>query len=67
LHRYDVVAVYGLAPIMQRLGTKMERELLPGSIVVSNVFEIPGWKPSVKGTGVYLYSIPECFAGKVES
>lgn len=41
LHRYDVVAVYGLAPIMQRLGTKMERELLPGSIVVSNVFEIP--------------------------
>lgn len=67
LHRYDVVAVYGLAPIMQRLGTKMERELLPGSIVVSNVFEIPGWKPSVKGTGVYLYSIPECFGGKVES
>jgi hypothetical protein len=52
---------------MQRLGTKMERELLPGSIVVSNVFEIPGWKPSVKGTGVYLYSIPECFGGKVES
>ncbi|KAL7536830.1 hypothetical protein ACHAXR_007417 [Thalassiosira sp. AJA248-18] len=53
LHQYDVVAVYGLAPIMKRLGQKLEEELKPGSIVVSNVFEIPGWRASTKkiGTG----------------
>ena len=67
LKEYDVVAVYGLSPIMGRLGNKMERELRPGSIVVSNVFEIPGWKASdvggVKGSSVFLYSVPECFRG----
>ena len=42
LSKSDVVAVYGLHPIMDRLGAKMEMELSPGSIVVSNVFIIPG-------------------------
>ncbi|KAL7533054.1 hypothetical protein ACHAWF_004320 [Thalassiosira exigua] len=69
LGRYDVVAVYGLSPIMGRLGKKLEGELRPGSIVVSNVFAIPGWKVSAKSaggasrSGVYLYSIPDCFGG----
>ena len=66
LQQYDVVAVYGLSPIMKRLGKKLEEELKPGSIVVSNVFEIPGWKVKDmnRGEGVYLYSVPECFGGK---
>ena len=33
LSRADVVAVYGLNPIMKRLGAKMATELKPGSIV----------------------------------
>ena len=66
LHQYDVVAVYGLAPIMERLGKKLEKELPNGAIVVSNVFSIPGWKVSdtkngTKGSGVYLYQVPDCF------
>lgn len=61
LHDYDVVAVYGLSPIMQRLGVKLKDELRPGAIIVSNVFEIPGWKASSSGKGVYLYSVPECY------
>ena len=72
LHQYDVVAVYGLSPIMQRLGTKLEKELKDGSIVVSNVFAIPGWRISDtscasggKGKeGVYLYQVPHCFGKK---
>jgi hypothetical protein len=68
LHAYDVVAVYGLSPIMQRLGEKLKDELQPGSIIVSNVFEIPGWKATSNsnsgiGKGVYLYSVPECYGG----
>ena len=68
LHNYDVVAVYGLYPIMDRLGKKLQKELKPGSIVVSNVFEIPNWKAvsssasaSSHGKGVYLYQVPECY------
>eukprot|EP00984_Skeletonema_dohrnii_P034402 scaffold33548_cov130-Skeletonema_dohrnii-CCMP3373.AAC.9 len=65
LHNYDVVAVYGLYPIMDRLGKKMQDELKPGSIVVSNVFEIPGWRVSNTGgsvgKGVYLYQVPGCY------
>ena len=33
LRKCDVIAVYGLYPIMDRLGEKMEQELKPGSIV----------------------------------
>ena len=71
LSKYDVVAVYGLAPIMDRLGAKMKKELKPGSIIVSNVFEIPGWRSVVhcegkdgtnlSGKGIHLYRVPECF------
>ena len=62
---------------MERLGKKLENELKPGSIVVSNVFEIPGWKVTTRSTssgnektkgvnhsnGVYLYRVPECLGG----
>ncbi|KAL7456401.1 hypothetical protein ACHAWC_008286 [Mediolabrus comicus] len=72
LHNFDVVAVYGLYPIMERLGKKLQQELKPGSIVVSNVFEIPNWKAvsssasaSSHGKGVYLYQVPECYSKSV--
>ena len=67
LHQYDVVAVYGLYPIMDRLGKKLQEELKPDSLVVSNVFEIPGWRASTSsiggsaGKGVYLYQVPGCY------
>ena len=74
LNQYDVVAVYGLAPIMDKLGKKLEKELQPGSIVVSNVFSIPGWKASdttvssgsgssKQKEGVFVYQVPHCFSG----
>mmetsp|Transcript_4824 Transcript_4824/g.7278 ORF Transcript_4824/g.7278 Transcript_4824/m.7278 type:complete len:92 (-) Transcript_4824:497-772(-) len=60
LSKADVVAVYGLHPIMKRLGAKMKSELKPGAIVVSNVFTIPGWRPiSASQHRVHIYSIPE--------
>ena len=62
LSQADVVAIYGLYPFMKDLGMKMSREMKDGSIVVSNVFPIPGWKASVNSMGnVYVYSIPHCF------
>lgn len=69
LRQYDVVAVYGLSPIMGRLGKKLEEELRPGSIVVSNVFVIPGWRASNCGgqkERIHLYRVPDCFGKKAE-
>mmetsp|Transcript_4603 Transcript_4603/g.6645 ORF Transcript_4603/g.6645 Transcript_4603/m.6645 type:complete len:239 (+) Transcript_4603:132-848(+) len=62
LSNADVVAVYGLHPMMTDLGVKLQRELRPGSIVLSNVFIIPGWTPSSKLSqdGMHIYIIPEC-------
>ena len=62
LANVDVVAVYGLNPIMRELGKKLQSELKPGSVVLSNVFSIPGWRPSsLSSDGVYLYSVPSCW------
>jgi hypothetical protein len=39
LSKADVIAVYGLHPIMGKLGKKMEKELKPGSIVGKILFQ----------------------------
>jgi hypothetical protein len=62
LSQADVVAIYGLHPIMKDLGTKMMKELKPGSLVLSNVFAIPGWRPSsLSQDGVHVYIVPDCW------
>mmetsp|Transcript_7481 Transcript_7481/g.11312 ORF Transcript_7481/g.11312 Transcript_7481/m.11312 type:complete len:257 (-) Transcript_7481:29-799(-) len=62
LTNVDVVAIYGLDPIMRDLGTKLKHELKPGSLVVSNVFTIPGWTPSKAHVdGVTIYQVPDCW------
>lgn len=45
LSAYDVVYAY-LSPVpMARLWHKVEREMRPGSLLVSNSFEVPGQRP----------------------
>ncbi|KAI2497879.1 hypothetical protein MHU86_16617 [Fragilaria crotonensis] len=63
LSQVNVVAVYGLNPIMKDLGVKLQNELQPGSIVLSNVFAIPGWKPSrsMSQNGMHIYLTPGCW------
>ncbi|RLF20125.1 MAG: hypothetical protein DRZ82_03290 [Thermoprotei archaeon] len=41
----DVVTLYLLTSVNERLRPKLEKELRPGTRVVSHDFEIPGWKP----------------------
>ena len=43
---------------MKDLGRKLEAELKPGSIVVSNVFTVPGWKIDSSTENVHLYTMP---------
>lgn len=55
LSQYDVIVVFGMTHIMERLRMKLERELKPGVKVISNIFEIPGWTPEKDNGGVKLY------------
>ncbi len=41
----DVVTLYLLTSVNEKLRPKLEKELKPGARVVSHDFEIPGWKP----------------------
>jgi len=55
LSRFDVVAVFGIGHIMDKLEKKLDKELRKGARVVSNSFSFPNWKPSKKEKGVFLY------------
>ncbi|WP_445681358.1 class I SAM-dependent methyltransferase [Radicibacter daui] len=44
-HGADLVACYLTPPAMARLAPKLKAELQPGSLVVSNSFGLPGWRP----------------------
>jgi hypothetical protein len=66
LRNTDAIAVYGLHPIMRELGVKLKAELKPGSIVVSNAFPVPDWKPCahLSKEGVHIYKVPGCWESK---
>ncbi len=40
----DIVTVYGCPPIMSELGRMLDQQLQPGSVVIVNSYEIPGWR-----------------------
>ncbi|AEA11867.1 putative RNA methylase [Thermoproteus uzoniensis 768-20] len=62
----DVVTMYLLTSVNERLKPKLEKELRPGTRVVSHDFEVSGWRPVVveevyeewRSHKIYLYKIP---------
>lgn len=55
LSEYDLIFVFGLKNIMNRLERKLRKEMKPGTFVASFAFEFPNWKHKKKMNGVYLY------------
>jgi len=61
----DVVTLYLLTSVNERLKPKLEKELRPGTRVVSHDFEIPGWTPvkvidlneDWRSHKIYLYKV----------
>lgn len=47
LSNADVVTMYLLTSVNERLRPKLEKELRPGTRVVTHDFEAPGWRPVV--------------------
>ncbi|MGZ6276284.1 MAG: hypothetical protein ACXWMI_09275, partial [Syntrophales bacterium] len=63
----DVVFCYLFPDVMGRLAHKLEKELRPGTRVISCNFPFPGWRhrellypeSSLHADPIYLYQIPE--------
>jgi hypothetical protein len=58
LSGFDAVVVYGFPNIMPSLGKKLQKELVPGAKVASNVFKFPDWAPLKKEHQIYFYEMP---------
>ena len=56
LSPYDLVYIYGMQSMMDRLEQKLEKELHPGAKFISNIFRLPHWKIKKSKDGVNLYS-----------
>ncbi len=61
ISKSDVVFVYLLPWKMKQLQTKLLKELKPGTLVISNSFIFPSWKPTNedKNAHVYAFRIPK--------
>lgn len=55
LSAYDLVYLYGMGSILGRLEKKLEKELKPGTKVISNIFRFPTWKVKKEKHNLYLY------------
>ena len=55
LSKYDKIVLYGITYLMPRLEKKLDRELRPGTVVVSNFFKFPTWKVVKKEGDILLY------------
>ncbi|MGM0440129.1 MAG: class I SAM-dependent methyltransferase [Chlamydiota bacterium] len=58
----SIIICYLFPRAMQTLKSKLEKELLPGTLIISNTFAIPGWEPikiknlrGLTSTQIYCY------------
>jgi SAM-dependent methyltransferase len=66
LRKADVVMLYLMRDSNDTLRPKLEKELRPGTRVISHDYEIPGWKPALvekadssgRAHNIYLYIMP---------
>lgn len=63
LRKADVVTLYLLQSLNERLRPKLLRELKPGARIVSHAFSMGDWEPQetqeVDGSTIYLWTVPK--------
>lgn len=57
LSQYEVVVVFGMTHIMDRLENKLTQELRENTIVISNIFKFSGLREVSNNEGVYVYRV----------
>jgi len=55
LSKFDIVTVYGVPKIMEKLEEKLKKELKTDARIISNKYTFPTWSLSKKEDNVYLY------------
>jgi len=55
----DLIFLYQIPYAMGRIKRLLERDLRPGSRIVSHAFKIPGWEPDEVHGNVLLYKIKD--------
>jgi precorrin-6B methylase 2 len=53
----DVLTIFFIKDKMPRLKEKLQKEMKPGSRIVSNIFTFPDWPYEKKSGNVYLYRV----------
>jgi len=64
LSAYSVVVVYGIGYIMSRLAKKLQKELKPGTKVISVYFKFPDWQMLKQKGDIRYYQIPDSLPKK---
>lgn len=57
LSGYDRIFLFCLTKEMKKLEEKLQKEMKPGSLVISNIFKFSNWKPLKSKDSVYVYKI----------
>jgi ribosomal protein L11 methylase PrmA len=52
---YELVVIFGMSHIMDKLEQKLRTELKPGTLVISNIFQFPNWAAIAEEEGVRVY------------
>lgn len=62
IHDADVVTLYLTTTANEKVAPKLEKELRPGTRIVSFCFRMPGWEPTksmnLETRTLYLYTLP---------
>lgn len=52
---FNIITLYTIFYVMNRMEIKLQNELAPGARVVCNTFLFPTWKPLKKNTSIAVY------------
>lgn len=55
LSQYDVIIVFGITHIMEKLGLKLSKELKNGAVVISNAFRFPNLTEIQNQDSIHIY------------
>lgn len=55
LNSYDVITIYGMITIMDKLEKKLSQEVKHGAVVISNGFPIPNWIATEEEDHIFCY------------
>lgn len=57
LNEFDVVFLYLIPHRMKKMEKKLQRELKPGTLVISHGFKFPSWQPEKKDGSILVYKV----------